>query len=299
MSSLRINPAGTMALQSLRANRIAIGKTQEEISTGLKISRAADNPSSWAIAETMKSDKAVLSTVVGSLALASSVLTVADAAVKATIAVMNEIKARIVQAGQPGADAPKLLTDLQQFGKQLTSIVASARFNDVNLLDTSNVDPFNYNIIASYNNGAGIQNSTTGIIFLNLKTLVDQLGGHFGVLEAAQAPTSASPTDFTALEASDLATSAMGHTLNNAEKAIADLKTYASMIGTTRTHVARQTEFIKILNEALTSGISVLVDADMTETSTRIQALQAQQQLGVQALSIANRNANIVLKLFT
>jgi flagellin len=299
MSSLRINPAGTMALQSLRANRIAIGKTQEEISTGLKISRAADNPSSWAIAETMKSDKAVLSTVVGSLALASSVLTVADAAVKATIAVMNEIKARIVQAGQPGADAPKLLTDLQQFGKQLTSIVASARFNDVNLLDTSNVDPFNYNIIASYNNGAGIQNSTTGIIFLNLKTLVDQLGGHFGVLEAAQAPTSASPTDFTALEASDLATSAMGHTLNNAEKAIADLKTYASMIGTTRTHVARQTEFIKILNEALTSGISVLVDADMTETSTRIQALQAQQQLGTQALSIANRNANIVLKLFT
>jgi len=71
------------------------------------------------------------------------------------------------------------------------------------------------------------------------------------------------------------------------------------MIGTTRTHVARQTEFIKILNEALTSGISVLVDADMTETSTRIQALQAQQQLGTQALSIANRNANIVLKLFT
>lgn len=298
MTSLRINPAGIMALQSLRANRVALAKSLDEVSTGLKISRAADNPSTWAIAESMKSDRAALSTVADSLALASSVLNVTAAAVKSTIAVMNQIKVRIVQAEQPGVDIQKLHADLQQFGRQLTSIVASASFNGVNLLDTSNVDTSNYKITASYNNGAGVQNSSTGLILLNLRTLVDKLGGHFGILEAAQANTSAAPTDFTALAVSDLDSTAIGQTLNNADKAVSELTTYASMIGTTQEHVARQDAFIKTLNEALISGISVLVDADMNEASTRIQALKAQQQLGVQALSIANRNTQIILKLF-
>lgn len=205
MASILVNPSAITALQSLRTTQAALIGTQKEISTGLKISSASDNASTWSIAESMKSDMSVLSTIGDSLAGARSVLNVAAAAVNSAIGVMNDIKSGIAQAKQPGADTAKILTGLQQLGKQLTSIVTSARFNGVNLLDTSNADPFNYKITASYINGSGATNSSIGTIYLNLETLIDQLGGHFGILEAAQAATVATPTDFTALTSANLA----------------------------------------------------------------------------------------------
>ena len=86
--------------------------------------------------------------------------------------------------------------------------------------------------------------------------------------------------------------------MSNADKAIADLTSYGSTLGATQSYVDSQKTFIKTLNDALTGGVSSLVDADMNEASTRLQALQTQQQLGVQSISIANQNAQMILKLF-
>jgi flagellin len=128
--------------------------------------------------------------------------------------------------------------------------------------------------------------------------LIDSAGGGGGVLEAAQGGAAAAATDFTALTSADLAAATIADTLTNTDKALADLTTYASQIGATQTRVSQQNDFVKTMNEALTTGISSLVDADMNETSTRLQALQTQQQLGIQALSIANQNAQMIIKLF-
>lgn len=294
MSSILVNPSAITALQSLRMTQSALNTTQKEISTGLKISSAADNASTWAIAEAMKSDKGVLSTISDSLSGAQSVLNVATAAVKSAITVMNDIKNAVAQAQQPGADQAKILTSLQELGKQLTSIVSSATFTGLNVTDGSLTSPVKF--IASYNNGGGAAASVVGTIDLAVTDLTNT--GGTGILEAAQATGSTAATNFTALVAGDLAAGTIADTLSNADKAIADLTTYASEIGATMARVKAQNEFIKTMNEALTTGVSSLVDADMNEASTRLQALQTQQQLGVQALSIANQNAQMILKLF-
>jgi flagellin len=296
MSSILVNSSAITALQSLRMTQSNLQTTQKEISTGLKISSAADNASTWAIATSMKSDQGVLSTISDSLSGANSLLNVGAAAVKSAITVMNNIKDAVAQANQPGADQAKILTSLQQLGKQLTSIVTSATFTSLNVLDGSQTTPVKF--VASYNNGGGANDSKIGTIDLALTTLIDGAGGGTGILEAAQGGTSAAATNFTSLVAGDLAAATIDDTLTNADKAIADLTKYASQIGATQTRVQQQNEFIKTMNDALTTGISSLVDADMNETSTRLQALQTQQQLGVQSLSIANQNAQIILKLF-
>ncbi len=294
MASINVNPSAITALQSLRNTQMALNTTQKEISTGLKISSAADNASTFAIAEAMKSDKGALSTISDALSETSSILNVATAALKSAIAVMNSIKSTVTQAQQPGADQAKILTSLQQLGNQLKSVVTSATFTGLNMTDGSQTSPVKF--IASYNNGGGAAASVVGTIDLSISDLTN--AGNTGILQAAQATGSAAATDFTALVAGDLATATIGDTLSNADKAIADLTKYASTIGATASRVDSQNTFIKTMNDALTTGISSLVDADMNEASTRLQALQTQQQLGVQSLSIANQNSQMILKLF-
>lgn len=296
MSSILTNPSAITALQSLRNTQQSLNVAQKEISTGLKISSAADNASTWSIAETMKSDQGVLRTLSDSLSESSSLLNVASAAVTSAIKVMNDIKAAVAQAQQPGADTAKVGTSLTQLGQQLKSIVSSASFTGVNLLDGSGTGTAKF--VASYTDNGGTAASVIGTIDLTTTKLVDTASPGSGILEAAQATGAGASTDFTNLSATDVSAANVADTLSNADKAIADLTTYASQIGAVQSRVTSQANFVNTLNEALTTGVSSLIDADMNETSTRLQALQTQQQLGVQSLSIANQNAQLILKLF-
>jgi len=293
MTSILTNPASITALQNLRSTQMSLQDVQREISTGLKISSAADNASTWSITATMRSDQNVLGTLEDSLGTSSSILGIASAAVNSAISVVNSIKTAAAQAQQPGADINKIGTNLTQLGQQLSSIVSSASFMGLNLLDGSSNGSAKF--IASYTDNAGTAASNVGTIDLNTTTLV---GGGAGILETAQATGANAATNFTALSSADLANGVVADTLSNADKAIAQLTTYASDIGAVQSRVTAQTTFTKTLVDALTTGISSLVDADMNEASTRLQALQTQQQLGVQSLSIANQNSQMIMKLF-
>ncbi|WP_018264570.1 flagellin N-terminal helical domain-containing protein [Methylosinus sp. LW4] len=302
MSSILTNASAITALQSLRTVQSSLASTQKEISTGLKISSAADNASTWSIAETMKSDQGVLSTISDSLSVSSSVLNVANVAVTNAISVINNIKSAVAQASQPGADLAKIGTSLTGLSDQLKSIVTSANFNGLNLLDGSRS---NFNSIASYSDGNGGTASSLNTINLTATALIGGGGtspavaAGSGILEAAQATGATSATDFTNLSQTNVSSSSnIADTLSNADKSIADLTKYAAQIGAAQTSVTGQAAFIKTLNDGLTQGVSSLVDADMNQASTRLQALQTQQQLGVQSLSIANQNSQIILRLF-
>lgn len=302
MSSILTNSSAITALQSLRSTQSSLATTQKEISTGLKIASAADNASTWGIAQTMKSDQGVLSTISDSLNVSSSVLNIAATAITNTISVINNIKSQVAQAAQPGADLSKIGTTLEGLSSQLSSIVASANFNGLNLLDGS-ASAFNF--IASYSDGKGTTASALNTIDLTATALIGGGGtspavaAGSGILEAEQATGASAATDFTALDATSVAdATVIADTLSNADKAIADLTQYSAQIGAVQTSVSGQATFMKTLNEALTNGVSSLVDADMNEASTRLQALQTQQQLGVQSLSIANQNSQMILKLF-
>ncbi len=294
MPSILVNPSAITALQALRATQSSINTFQKQIATGLKVSSAADNASTWAIAEVMKSDKSVLGTISDSLSSANSLLNVANSTVTSAISAMNDIKSALTQADAPGADQAKILTNLQALGKQLTSIVKSATFTNLNVTDGSVTTPLKF--VASYADNNGTAASAVSTIDLNITDLTNS--GNTGILQAAKATGSAAATDFTSLTAADLSSATIGDTLSNADKAIADLTKYGAEIGATQTRVTQQQTFIQSMSEALTTGVSSYVDADMNEASTRLQALQTQQQLGIQALSIANQNAQIILKLF-
>jgi flagellin len=86
--------------------------------------------------------------------------------------------------------------------------------------------------------------------------------------------------------------------LKDVEAAYSKITTASSQLGADTTNVSNQKTFITSLSDSLTNGVSSLVDADMNQASTRLSALQVQQQLGIQALSIANSNTQLILKLF-
>jgi flagellin len=86
--------------------------------------------------------------------------------------------------------------------------------------------------------------------------------------------------------------------LSDVESVINSLDTANATVGGLQTNVTDQQTFVSNLSSSLTAGVGSLVDADMNEASTKISALQVQQQLGVQALSIANSNTQLILKLF-
>ncbi|BDV32991.1 flagellin [Methylocystis iwaonis] len=295
MSSILTNPSSLLALQMLRSTQMSLGDAQREISTGLKVSAASDNASTWAIATTMGSDQGVTSVLHDSLGESVSILAVASGAVTSAISVMDSIKDAVVQAQTPGADLDKIGSYLTQLGQQLSSIVASASLMGLNLLDGSTAAAGKVSFITSYKNNGGAAPSQTGTIDLSTTALVS---AGAGLLESAQAIGAVTATDFTNLNATNIGSAVVADTLSNADLVIAKLADYASQIGAVQSRVSLQITFVQSLHDALKTGISSLVDADMNEVSTRLQALQTRQQLGVQSVSIANQNSQLIMKLF-
>jgi flagellin len=288
-SSILTNNSAITALQNLATTQAALQKTQNQISTGLKVSTAADNASYWSIATQMRSDNGALGAVKDALNTGGAMLDTMSAAVNSTIDVMNKIKNNLVAAKQPGADLTKIGTDMTSLGNQLKNIVASSVFNGMNMLDGSTTGG-TVKFVASFTN------SKVGTIDVTTTDLTNT--GGTGILQQAKASGSAGSTDFTALGSGDLSSGTIDDTTANVDKAISDLTTYASNLGAYRSQMTSQQDFIGALSDSLTKGVSSLVDADMNEASTKLQALQVQQQLGVQSLSIANQNTQMILKLF-
>ena len=128
-SSILTNASALTALQSLQMTEQALNQTQNEISTGLAVSSAADNASYWSIATHMTSDNGVLGAVTSSLGETSSILDVANAALNSVISTINNIKNDLANAANPGADLTSINADLQQQGQALLDAVNGASFN--------------------------------------------------------------------------------------------------------------------------------------------------------------------------
>ena len=129
MSSILTNSAAMTALKSLQATNMALETTQSRISTGLKVGQAADNAAYWSIATTMRSDNKALSTVQDALGLGSAKVDVAYTGMNSAIDVVDEIKAKLVAAREPGVDKSKIQSEIGELQNQLSSIAVSASFS--------------------------------------------------------------------------------------------------------------------------------------------------------------------------
>jgi flagellin len=315
MSSINTNVAAMTALQSLTQTNKMLTQTQNHVSTGYRVAEASDNAAYWSIATTMRSDKASLSTVQDALGLGASLVDVSYTAVNSAIDVVNSIKSKLVAAREPGIDKAKVQTEITQLQKQLTSIAGSASFSGQNWLsidssaagfsatksivssftrtgstvavqtidiDTSGMDLFDAN--------AGTTDSAAGI--LDGKRVaagtIAEATGTFSISTLTIAALTDSATDVTTLNSY----------ISGADAAIKEMTDAASSLGAVKSRMSIQQDFVKGLMDAIDRGVGSLVDADMNQESTRLQALQVQQQLGIQALSIANSSSQSILKLF-
>jgi flagellin len=311
MSSINTNIAAMTALQSLSQTNQSITQVQNRVSTGLRVAEASDNAAYWSIATTMRSDKAALSTVQDALGLGASMVDVAYTAMNSAIQVVDQIKTKLVASKEPGVDRAKIQSEIGELQKQLTSIASSASFSGENWLSVdSGAAGFSAtkNVVASFTRTGGVVAiQTIGINTVDMDLFdanAAATNAAAGILDGNR--TAAGIIDNTASTWSvfglSISSSTTDATLDSyilgADNAIKEMATAASNLGAVKSRINLQQNFVSNLKDALDRGIGTLVDADMNEESTRLQALQVKQQLGIQALSIANGQTQNILRLF-
>ena len=316
MSSINTNVAAMTALQNLTQTNKSLIEVQKRISTGLRVAEASDNAAYWSIATTMRSDIAALSTVQDALGLGAAAIDVAYTAVNSSIEVVNQIKSKLVTAREPGLDRAKVQSEITELQKQLKSVADSASFSGDNWLSIdSSAGSYNgtKNIVASFTRTGSAVSVQTIAIDTSSMDLFDAsavtTNAAAGILDANRKTTDGT-VDNTATtfsvhglsisaltdSAADLAT--LDSYIRGADQAIKEMTTAAAGLGAVKSRIGLQQDFVKNLMNALDRGIGALVDADMNEESTKLQALQVKQQLGIQTLSIANAQSQNILRLF-
>lgn len=294
------------ALQNLAITNRNINQTQSRIATGYRVGSAEDNAAYWSISTTMKSDRGALSTIKEALGLGAATIDVAYTGMNSAIEVAKEIKNKLVAARQPGIDRAKVQGEIDELQNQLRSIGESSVFSGENWLSVdSSATGFNATktMVSSFSRSGG--DVSIGTISINITTVKlfdgnDQSGilddidttGNGGV------DYSVSDLDISGFLDTDNDLADLEQMIGYVDGKIGAMTAAASNLGAIKLRTRLQSEFVSNLMTAIDKGVSVLVDADMNEESTRQQALQVQQQLGIQALSIANQNSQSILALF-
>jgi len=279
MSSILTNNSAMVALQTLKSINMNLSDTQSAISTGKEIAGAKDNASVWSISKVMESDVSGLDAVQDSLAVGQSAVAVASAGAELIVETIKDMQALAISAQSESANFTQIDAEMTAKKAQLDSIVAGSQFNGVNLLntDTDGNGATGLDVVGSINRvGSGAATATT--ITVNTADL------------------QASVTDITLTGTADTADAAT--TYGELTTMLTAAITGAAALGTSAKRLDDQATFVSKLSDSLTSGIGALVDTDMEEASAKLQALQTQQQLGVQALSIANQAPQTILSLF-
>jgi flagellin len=300
------NQSAMTALQSLTNTNKSLGQTQTRISTGYRVSNAEDNAAYWSIATTMRSDRDALSTVKDALGLGAATLDVAYTGMKTAIDVTKEIKNKLVAARQPGIDRAKVQSEITELQNQLKSVADSSVFSGENWLSVDS-GAAGYNatktMIASFSRSGGSVSVGTISVDVDGAKLFDA-DDQSGLLDTEDTTAngsvdySVSTLNISTITDTDDDLEDLEQMIGFVDEAISGMTTAASNLGAIKQRTTLQSEFVSALMTAIDRGVGALVDADMNEESTRLQALQVQQQLGIQALSIANQNSQSILSLF-
>jgi flagellin len=271
--SVNTNAGAMIALQNLNKTNSDLEMVQNRINTGLEVSSAKDNGGIYAIAQRMRSQVAGYGAVSNSLDLAISVTDVGLAAGEAISDLLVEMKEKALAAADASLDAASrtaLNEDFKALRDQITTITSNAEFNGTNLINGSVTS------ISALANADG--SNTITVSDANLT-----LGG--GIVTVAATASFA-----TAGDASTMVTT-IETSLDNLNASLAKLGTASKSLEVHKTFTSK-------LSDSLEKGIGNLVDADLAKESARLQSLQVKQQLGVQALSIANQAPQTILSFF-
>ena len=273
-NSINTNTGAIIALQNLNATAAELQTTQNRISTGLAVSSAQDNGAIWGIAQNSRASISALDSVKQSLQRAQSTVDVAVSAGQTVSDLLNQIKAKVLSASDTSLDSTSrtaLANDVTALVNQITRIVSNADFNGTNLVKSGATS------ISALANAAGTNVLT--VASQDLSVTSTNLGSN------------ALSTIFSTATTAGTYLTTVNSAITNVNKAVATLGTASNAL---TTHL----NFIGSLQDTLTQGVGNLVDADVAKESANLTALQTKQQLGIQALSIANSSKSGLLSLF-
>lgn len=315
MASILTNVGSMVALQTLRNTTSNLEVTQNRISTGMKVSTAKDNSSYWSIATTMKSDVSALKVLNENISLSAATVSTARVGVENINGLMSKINDQLTLATSASVDHDKIANEIDSLVAQVTSTIKASSYNGENLLDNVKTTTL---VVSVKRDDTGVSAVTDSIKAQNLgasatpvaptvtQQTTDPVTGVTTGTAAYTAGAGGTVTDF--ISGISAALKAGTTTVDRAAmaKAIqAEIDTqmdtvtaYAAELGAVGTRLELQQDFTSKLVDSLNTGIGALVDADLNEESARLQALQVQQQLGTQALSIANQAPQNILSLF-
>jgi flagellin len=273
MLSVNTNYGAMIALQNLNKTNSELDSVQNHINTGLKIAGPKDNGAIWAIAQNMRMDVQAYNAVTQSLNRTLSVVDTSIAAGTTISDLLKEMKEKALAARDPTIDAnarEAYNADFVALRDQITKTIDNASFDGTNLLDGSTGQ-----VLALAN--------SEGNGFITVTTRDLSLSG--SIVSLASTATISTATKASA------AIATIESSLNAVNLALSQLGTDAKKVGLHKSFVTK-------LSDELNTGIGNLVDADLAKESARLQALQTKQQLGIQALSIANSAPQSILSLF-
>ena len=273
MASVNTNYGAMVALQQLNATNSALETTQSRINTGLKVSSAKDNGAVYAIAQGMRADVVGYGVVKDSLDRVGSTVDVAIAAGESISDLLIDMKEKALAASDDSLTTSQRAAydeDFQALRDQIATIVTNAEFNGVNL----------------------INNSTASI-----EAFADADGTSVITVQDENLSLSGSIVTLTSTATISTATTASA-AVSTIETSIENLNQALARLGTSSKALEVHSEFVTKLTDVTEKGIGNLVDADLAKESAKLQALQTKQQLGVQALSIANQSSGLALSFF-
>ena len=273
MNSVNVNVGAMIALQNLNKTNQDLATAQNRINTGMKVASAKDNGSIWAIAQGQRAELGALNAVSQSLDRGTSAVDVAMAAGETVSDLLVQMKEKALAATDEtltSSSREALAEDFEALRDQISSVVANAEFNGVNLLDTGAT-------------GFEALADASGTQRLTVAAEVMALGGTIVSIGASQSITTMS----------DASTA-----LDDVDDSIAAVSAALARMGTKSKALETHSTFVGKLQDALEAGVGNLVDADLAKESAKLQALQTKQQLGVQALGIANQAPQMLLGLF-
>jgi len=271
--SVNTNTGAKIALQNLNATNAALAITQNRINTGKSVASAKDNGAIWAIAQGQRADIGALGAVKQSLDRGIAAVDVALAAGETVSDLLLQLKEKALSATDASLKTSAraaLNEDFKALRDQIATVTANAEFNGVNLLKTGATG------FAALANVAGTSSLTVGAEVL-------ALGGANVTISTTQS-----------IDTLTKATASLTAVTTSIDKVSASL----ARLGTKSNALSTHLTFVGKLSDALEAGVGNLVDADLAKESAKLQALQTKQQLGVQALGIANQTPQLVLSLF-
>ena len=271
--SVNTNTGALVALQYLSATQAQLTTTQNAINSGLKVASAKDDGAAYAIAQNQRGAVAGYGAVNDSLNRGSSAIDVALSAGQSISDLLIQLKTKALAASDSSLDTASrqaLNQDFVALRDQITTIVKNAVFNGINLVDGSTTQ------ITALAASDGTRRITTSAQKLTLSGSIVTVKTTSTISTQAKASTLVAT-----IQAS----------LTNVNSALAKLSSGAKKFSI-------QATFSQKLSDTLTTGIGQLVDADLAKESALLQSLQVKQQLGVQALSIANQAPQTILSLF-